>query len=99
MSLHDMLNDGQSQPRSPLFTRASLIHSVKSFKEPRMMFYRNSRTRIPNLQNGETIFDGFPSNRNSPVRGSVLVSIVQEVDQNLFNSGWVGKYFRDLGFY
>ena len=79
MLLDNMLHNRQSQPGASALSGASLIYTVKAFKDPALMFLRNPDPRILYGQPYPTGWFFLHAYRHASTRSVIADSVVAQM--------------------
>ena len=88
-----MLDDGQPEAMPPLFPAPPFIHPVEPLEDPRQALGRNPRAVVPHRHHHPFRFR-HGGHLHLPPGGGVLDGVVQEVDEDLFDTAGLDEHRR-----
>src|ERR1700733_10709447 len=83
MSFHGPLRDREPQSRSARFTPSRLVHAIESVKHLRLIFGRNSRALVLDLDHNPVAIAIADAHGNSWANRRILHSVMFDIAQSL----------------
>src|ERR1700722_312828 len=91
MSQHDVLGDGESEPRAPRLPGAGFVDAVETLEQARQVLKRNTRAEIAHIKFNSARRTPRPEHQ-APSGSCILEGIVDEIGKNLVDGLAIGTH-------